>query len=1549
MADTVNFTLNLSDDGSINRTTSKVKDLNKELMQAQKLATGTRTGSMAAKAAGYSPGENQEYGVARGAVGTGAEGRDFAKQAQGLGGLVHVYATFAANLFAVGAAFRALSDAADTTNMIKGLDQLSASSGQALGSLAKQLVKTTDGAISLREAMEATTKGGAAGLNSEQMLKMAEVAKKASQALGINMTDAVSRLSRGISKLEPELLDELGIYTKLEKATTDYARSIGKPVSALTDFERRQAFANAVLKEGTEKFGNIKIDANPYDKILSSIKNLAQSGLELVNKVLGPLVSYLSESPTALGAALGLIGVTLLKQAIPAITAMRANIRAAADESAATAQRLAKEAKAAADANLQQTKNIATQKAAVEIKAAQDAIDQIKIKADEALKSRKGTLYNITQMDPSQIGSEQIGKLQSEYQKRVTQGRLDDAEALQKVITQLGIAKDAEQAKAAAIAKAQAEEAKQAGLFNIVRNQQMIAERAAEQAKSRQLVALALENVQTVGLVSAYQLLAASIKKARQEGEIGAVRAAWTQFSGTLAIVTQRLAILANAFSTIGIIAAVGFEAFSLLNDWLSKNKEESKKFTDAMSNLHAAGVLVEDVMKQIDSTGKGLFTVEGILARANAFEELAGSITKGVQALSDVDAKAGTWDKIIDNVKVIFGANLKNTFTKEMALALSKGIAAIPEGTGKEQLKSKLKEILDTGDLSFSGIADAGDKLDSTKIIGVFQQADKAIKGFALSAKEAAKPLKALQDSFVTLETAFGNVTTSLALSDPLSKFGSQLVRVGMDIGKAFQDPVNAFAEMKTLLEDTNKLSLLPGDSIADIMKLSEGIRVADGNIKVYRESLVAAEKALTDLENSAAFSKSDIKQQASQREELKSNIGDLKDKLADSINSLSAYQKEGSKLQVKAMQEGLKMLERTVANAQKSAAISVSQNLLSGVEGEAAAKRRGELTDQELKIQESAILATVTLTDQVLLNRLALDKNTASMDKNLLEAKKSIGTATPEEELKLENIDKLITDLNTVAEVFAKRQKAPDLTTLQPGAASILIQRKETRLAADAAVAPIRAKRQINDLNTELDIENQKFLKKQKQLKLEADSLAIAKSRSDLEQGLLPYLSDQQIQAKNQLEDKVFANNTQQKINELLKVESDLQDKIDAASGKDLEILKAQLEEQMKYGSEVAKNIGRENTLRLDKQKLSIIDNTLAREKIEREERFAKQDQSLRTSAARIDAEQQLLDVKKGLSIITDEDAEKERKRLERAKVFQSYNEQVYKMEETRDTKLADIQGQIDKAKALNKDADVSALQSRYDNTVEFYNKEGELIEKSNSAKMQAVLLDQSLSDKMKGFSDIVKNAFESMADALVEFVKTGKLNFSDLINQMLADLLRFELRAQFSALYASMGGLSGMLSGLGFGGGVTPPAATAGPYLTAAKGGAWDYGIQKFAAGGMFTNSVVDSPTLFKFASGTGLMGEAGPEAIMPLTRDGSGNLGVRTQGSQGKVDVIVNNFGKEQATTTESTDSRGNRRIEVTIGDMTAGEISRSGSSSQRSIRNTFGLQPQLIRR
>jgi lambda family phage tail tape measure protein len=194
---------------------------------------------------------------------------------------------------------------------------------------------------------------------------------------------------------------------------------------------------------------------------------------------------------------------------------------------------------------------------------------------------------------------------------------------------------------------------------------------------------------------------------------------------------------------------------------------------------------------------------------------------------------------------------------------------------------------------------------------------------------------------------------------------------------------------------------------------------------------------------------------------------------------------------------------------------------------------------------------------------------------------------------------------------------------------------------------------------------------------------------------------------------------------------------------------------------------------------------------------------------------------------------------------------------------------------------------------------------LEGAQSAKRNPVLgiqeglvsIGENVNDVAGQMKSALVGAFDGASDALTQFVMTGKLKFGDLARSILADLAKMIIKQMlFNLLSAGMNAM-----GLG---------SLLGP-TKAAKGMAVDGGVRKFASGG-----VVTSPTMFKFASGgqfrNGLMGEAGPEAIMPLARTSSGKLGVVSTGGGGSTSVVVNvnvESGSEQVSSNQGAGALG----------------------------------------
>jgi lambda family phage tail tape measure protein len=167
------------------------------------------------------------------------------------------------------------------------------------------------------------------------------------------------------------------------------------------------------------------------------------------------------------------------------------------------------------------------------------------------------------------------------------------------------------------------------------------------------------------------------------------------------------------------------------------------------------------------------------------------------------------------------------------------------------------------------------------------------------------------------------------------------------------------------------------------------------------------------------------------------------------------------------------------------------------------------------------------------------------------------------------------------------------------------------------------------------------------------------------------------------------------------------------------------------------------------------------------------------------------------------------------------------------------------------------------------------------------------------------LMTNAFKTMEDAMVDFAMTGELSFEKMAESIIRDLIRMQIQMSITIPIAKAmqeaGGIGGIFSNLfNFGGGGTssPPVGdfnTGGATVTAARGAVFD-NIIPFAKGG-----VVNGITPFRFGQGgamSGIMGEAGPEAIVPLTRTPQGDLGIRSTGGGTQVTVEINNYGTQK---------------------------------------------------
>ena len=277
--------------------------------------------------------DRQLKGAARASSGAS---KNFSKMSQGItGGLVPAYATLAANLFALDAVFRFLKNSADFRVLKEGQLAFAAATGVAYQSLARDLQTATRGMINFRDAAQAGAIGRAAGLSAGQLRELSEAAFTVSVALGRDVTDSFNRLVRGVTKAEPELLDELGIVLRLEEATTKYAASLGLNKNQLSIYQKSQAVVNEVLDQAETKFGKINAIMEPQANSITQLGVAFEEAIDAMRPAIAAVAEFVANFgkkniDVLIVAILGFAG-GIINSVIPATHELRAAQEAQAE------------------------------------------------------------------------------------------------------------------------------------------------------------------------------------------------------------------------------------------------------------------------------------------------------------------------------------------------------------------------------------------------------------------------------------------------------------------------------------------------------------------------------------------------------------------------------------------------------------------------------------------------------------------------------------------------------------------------------------------------------------------------------------------------------------------------------------------------------------------------------------------------------------------------------------------------------------------------------------------------------------------------------------------------------------------------------------------------------------------------------------------------------------------------------------------------------------------------------------------------------------------
>ncbi len=203
--------------------------------------------------------------------------------AEGLGIAIGIVT---AGVTAMVAAFEFGEIAAGNDRLIASGQKLAAGYGESLDTIISKVREASLGTVSDMDIITSANKAMMLGVggNAEQLANLMEIAAFKGRAMGISTSQAFDDMARGVGRMSPMILDNLGIIVDAKTTYGNYAESIGKSASELTRAEKIQALLNKVLTEGNAQLeangGLVEDNASKYERWNAELENTKNFLLE---------------------------------------------------------------------------------------------------------------------------------------------------------------------------------------------------------------------------------------------------------------------------------------------------------------------------------------------------------------------------------------------------------------------------------------------------------------------------------------------------------------------------------------------------------------------------------------------------------------------------------------------------------------------------------------------------------------------------------------------------------------------------------------------------------------------------------------------------------------------------------------------------------------------------------------------------------------------------------------------------------------------------------------------------------------------------------------------------------------------------------------------------------------------------------------------------------------------------------------------------------------------------------------------------------------------